>query len=279
VQVTPKHDQETNLLIYTKPEITALYAARTEVTGCEELLFDTYLRPGSEILDLGVGGGRTTPYLSRNASRYVGVDYSEEMIRVCRSKFSHLQFEVADACDLSNFADMSFDTVVFSFNGLDYLVPDEKRYRCLQECYRVLRKQGVFIFSTHNPRCLFLDLHWDLPRLRTLAKKVTGGVRPLFYPALAALTGARVGLGLVRSLVGAIPRAYQRLPTKAFWQGEGYVIDHSGGGLITHCAVPVRTVAELTRFQFRLLRKVPDDYPHRGWQYSTRWDYYAFSKD
>jgi ubiquinone/menaquinone biosynthesis C-methylase UbiE len=278
--VMPKYDQETNFLIYAYPGVAAFYAEMTDSAPCERVLFDTYLRPGMAILDLGVGGGRTTPYLSRNASRYVGVDYSEEMVRVCKSKFPDLQFEVADASDLSRFADASFDAVVFSFNGLDCLAPDEKRHQCMRECYRVLRKQGVFIFSAHNPRSLFLGLHWDRQRVRTLANKLTGRMRPLFYPAFAALTGARVGFGLVRSVVKAIPRAYRRVPTSAFWRGEGYLVDPTThGGLLIHCAVPVRKIAELARFHFRLLELTPDGYPHKGREYSTRWYYYAFSKD
>ena len=39
--------------------------------------------------------------------------------------FPGLQFEAADAADLSLFADASFDAVVFSFNGIDYLAPNE----------------------------------------------------------------------------------------------------------------------------------------------------------
>jgi SAM-dependent methyltransferase len=152
------------------------------LTACEQLLFDTYLRPGMAILDLGVGGGRTTPYLSAIASRYVGVDYSEEMIRACRSKFPHLRFNVADASDLSQFADASFDSVVFSFNGLDCLAPHEKRENCLRECHRVLKAGGVYIFSSHNPRSLFLDWQWDRDRLRRLANKVAGGWRS-FIPS------------------------------------------------------------------------------------------------
>jgi len=70
-------DQAAHLKVYSAPEIVAQWAAMDSLTACEQLLFDTYLRPGMAILDLGVGGGRTTPYLSAIASRYVGVDYSE----------------------------------------------------------------------------------------------------------------------------------------------------------------------------------------------------------
>ena len=38
------------------------------------------------ILDLGVGGGRTTPHLSSIAARYVGADYAAEMVARCQDK-------------------------------------------------------------------------------------------------------------------------------------------------------------------------------------------------
>jgi len=274
-----EHNQDANLAIYSSPEVAGLYAGMTDLAPCEQLLFDAYLHPGMTILDLGVGGGRTTPYLSSIASRYVGIDYSGEMIRVCRRRFPHLQFEVLDASDLSLFADASFDAAVFSYNGLDNLAPNEKRQQCLRECHRVLRKGGVLIFSSHNPRSLFLGLQWDRQRLRALANRLAGGARPLFYLALAALTCGRIGWALLRSFVRAIPRAFRRLPTVAFWKGEGYVLDPTHGGLVTHCGVPDRVIAELTKFHFRLLQLVPEDYPRKGCQGSTRWYYYAFSKD
>lgn len=268
-----------NLGAYSAAEVVAYYARVSYLTGCEQHLFKTYLHPGMAILDLGVGGGRTTPHLSAIASRYVGVDYSEGMIRACRSKFPDLQFDVADASDLSQLADASFDSVVFSFNGLDCLVPDEKREKCIRECHRVLKAGGTYIFSTHNPRSLFIDWEWDRERLRRLAKRAAKGGGVLFDLTLAALTCGRVMLSIARSLAKAIPRARRRLPTAAFWSGEGYILDPAHGGLVMHNAVPAKVVAELTRFDFRLLQVLPEDYPGGGYEYSTRWYYYAFSKD
>jgi len=272
-------DQAAHLKVYNAPEIVAQYAGMDFLSACEQVLFDTYLEPGMAILDLGVGGGRTTPYLSRIASRYVGIDYSEEMIRTCRSKFPHLQFDVADASDLSQFGDTSFDSVVFSYNGLDCLLPHEKRKKCLAECNRVLKPGGVFIFSSHNPRGLFLDWRWDRDRLRRLAHRVSEGDGLLFQLSLAALTCGRVALAIARSFVKAIPIARRRLPTAAFWRGEGYVVDPSDRNLTYYCGIPACVVAELNRTGFRLLRQLPENYPVKGYEYSTRWYYYAFSKD
>src|SRR5208283_5182846 len=151
-----QQEEAANLRTYRAPEVASHYAALNYLTPCERLLFATYVKPGMAVLDLGVGGGRTTPYLSKIASRYVGVDYSDAMIQACRRKCSALDFVLADASDLSVFANASFEAIVFSFNGLDYVVPSEKRLRCLRECNRVLRPGGVLIVSCHNPRSILV---------------------------------------------------------------------------------------------------------------------------
>jgi SAM-dependent methyltransferase len=271
-------DQLGNLEVYNSREVVAYYAEQSYLTCCERLLFDSYLEPGMRILDLGVGGGRTTAYLSNIASHYVGVDYAEEMVNVCRTRFPDLKFAVADAADLSAFADGSFDAVIFSFNGLDYLVPDQKRHQCVSECHRVLKPGGVLIFSSHNPRALFIDWRWDRERLRTLAIRLAGRRKLLFYPALWVLTCGRISLALLRTVKSAIPRAAERLPTRAFWLGDGYILHPSHGGLMTHCATPRRVIAELAAVPFELLRELPEDYPQKSRHYGTRWFYYAFAK-
>jgi len=265
-----------NLEVYRAPDVVAHYLRLDHITPAERQLFDTYLKPGMAVLDLGVGGGRTTPYLSGIASRYVGIDYSEEMVRACRGKYPKLQFEVADAADLSIFADGLFDVVVFSFNGLDNLAPDQKRQQCLRECHRVLKPGGMFIFSTHNPRSLIVGWHWDSNRLRSIATRVTGGSRLLSMPVLAGLNCAKAGVELLRTSRRSIPRL-RRISKRAFWRGEGYMLDATHGGLLTHFAVPSRVISELTEFQFKFLQALPEYHPRTSGSWSTRWYYYAFS--
>lgn len=105
---------------------------------------------GQPVLDLGVGGGRTTAsLLDLSHGNYVGVDYAEAMVAACRGRFPQARFEVADARDLGAFGDGQFGLVMFSFNGLDY-VDHAGRLRALAEIHRVLRPGGHFAFSAHN---------------------------------------------------------------------------------------------------------------------------------
>lgn len=271
--------QETlNLRTYSVPEVASHYAALDYLTPCEQFLFRTYLEPGLNVLDLGVGGGRTTPYLSKIASRYVGVDCSEEMIRVCRRKFPQLDFLLADASDLSEIQDASFDAIVFAFNGLDCIVPGEKRLQCLRECRRVLRTGGVLIFSSHNPRSIFFRPAWDPKRLRRFAERWVDPRSAVFPCFVAGLTVAKAAHSFLRAAVGSALKITRRIPRSAFWRGEGDLFDSAHGGMVIHCATPQGLVAELSGSGFRLVTYMGDDYPRVSRTLVTDWYYYVFLK-
>jgi SAM-dependent methyltransferase len=271
-------DRATNLQVYSAPEIATHYAALDYLTPCERFLFDVHIKPGMAILDVGVGGGRTTPCLSGKASRYAGVDYSEEMIRRCRNKFPHLEFLVTDASDLSAFSDASFDVIVIAFNGLDYVVPKEKRWQCLRECHRVLRAEGVFIFSSHNPRAVLVRPDWNRKKLRIMAQKLAPEGSVFYGLILFILTVAKSAHAFLRAAAGTGARVVRRVTTAAFWRGEGSLLDPTHGGLMTHCWVPERVAAELSRFDFNLITRLGDDYPSRSRALMTDWYYYVFSR-
>lgn len=267
-----------NLQTYETSEVASHYASLDYLTPCEQLLFDSTIKNGDRILDLGVGGGRTTPYLVSRTSQYVGVDYAASMIEVCRNKFPGLNFMVADASDLSTIADESLDAVIFSFNGIDYLVPDQSRHACLRHIHRTLAPGGSFIFSSHNPRAICVRPAWNRQRLLGLARKFSGGWQGLESVCFAGLTAARMMLALGQAAWRSLGRMTHRLPQPAFWGGEGNLIDSAHGGLLTHFSVPSRVIAELNEFGFRVERVLGDDYPEASQDYVTRWYYYVFTK-
>jgi ubiquinone/menaquinone biosynthesis C-methylase UbiE len=119
-----------------KPESTILEELRNEL-------------PNMKMLDIGVGPGRTIKHFAGLTKEYIGVDYSNAMIKASRLKFPQYRLEVADARHLSAFEDAYFDFVLFSLNGIDS-VEHEDRQVILREIRRVLKKDGYFCFSTLN---------------------------------------------------------------------------------------------------------------------------------
>ena len=104
---------------------------------------------GARVLDIGIGGGRTTGLLQDFAVDYVGIDYTPEMIDLARRNHPGTRFEHMDARDLSAFANNSFDLVIFSYNGIDSVDADGRK-AVISEVSRVLKAGRNFVFSTFN---------------------------------------------------------------------------------------------------------------------------------
>jgi len=268
----------TNLQTYDAPEVAAHYATLDYLTPCERVLFETYIPQGSAILDLGVGGGRTTSYLAKWASRYVGVDYAPAMVKACEAKFPGLEFRVADAANLSVFPDASFDVVVFAFNGIDYVLPEQARRSCFAHVHRVLKAKGVFIFSSHNARAVLVRPRWNRQRLQGIARRFSADSKILYWLWLMLLTSARSSLAFAQAAGATLLRVLKRIPSRAFWLGEGSLVDSAHGGLLTHYCIPSRVITELDALHFRPERVLGDDYPQPSPPYATDWYYYVFAK-
>ncbi len=268
----------TNLQTYDAPEVAAHYAVLDYLTPCERVLFESYIPPDCAILDLGVGGGRTTPYLAHRASRYVGVDYAPAMVKACQAKFPSLEFVVADAANLSIFPDASFDAVVFAFNGIDYVLPEQSRRNCFGHIHRVLKAGGVLIFSSHNARAVLVPPRWNRELLRRTARQFSANSKILYWLLWLFLTCARSALAFGQAAGATFLRIVQRCPSRAFWRGEGTLVDSAHGGLLTHHSIPTRVVAELDAVALRPERILGDDYPRASHPYATDWYYYVFSK-
>jgi ubiquinone/menaquinone biosynthesis C-methylase UbiE len=251
---------------YSDPTIVTDYEEQTYITACERLLVSTYIKPGMAILDIGVGGGRTSELLAAGASRYVGIDYVPEMIRICQTKYPQWEFLVASATDLSLFQDASFDVAVLSFNTLDDVVPDENRWRCLRECHRVLTAGGLLIFSSHNPRAIFARPDWKS------AQNAAKGRRRSILNWLN-----RYATALRRAIRSSIQRTRLYALKMPFLRGEGHMLDTCH--LVTHFWVPRAVIRELMQLGFLFVAMQGDDYPLKSRQLITEWYYYVFSKD
>ncbi len=154
-----------NLRTFASPLVVRHYRKLTRLQPPEETIL-AKLRDslaGARMLDIGIGGGRTTVHFAPIVAEYVGVDFAAPMVEACRKRFdlSNARFEVCDVRSMTQFADGSFDFILFSYNGLDY-IGHEDRLRALAEIRRVSRKDARFCFSSHNLESLPNKKLWRL---------------------------------------------------------------------------------------------------------------------
>ncbi|MFQ3575338.1 MAG: class I SAM-dependent methyltransferase [Cytophagales bacterium] len=148
-----------NDFVYDKKEIITKYASFGFLFKPEKLLFENFsdFFKTASVLDIGVGGGRTSQFLIPKCLNYVGIDISEGMIEASKKKFQHFtnaKFEVVDATNLNTVFDKeSFDFILFSFNGID-CISQEKREKTIENILSLLKPNGYFLYSCHNIRSL-----------------------------------------------------------------------------------------------------------------------------
>lgn len=123
-----------------KPELTIFWILKNRLANMR-------------MLDIGVGGGRTTFNFAPLVKEYLGIDYSQQMIDACKRRFpkhsDRISFKLMDVRSMKTLKDNYFDFVLASSNGLDYM-PHNDRIKALKEIKRVGKKGGYFCFSTHN---------------------------------------------------------------------------------------------------------------------------------
>ena len=104
---------------------------------------DRCLPRAGRILDIGGGPGRYTIWLARRGYRVVLADLSPNLLEIARAKIaeagvqSHVEaVEACDACDLSLFADASFDGVLCQ--GPFYHLTEAASTRLSKRCMQLL---------------------------------------------------------------------------------------------------------------------------------------------
>lgn len=144
---------EENRRIYNSQLAVNTYYKRTGLTPGEFSILNQVVKDNKEIkmLDIGIGCGRTYEGFRKYVAEYIGIDYSEAMIKVCKEKFELDKdcFFLSDARNLSGLYENVFDFILFSFNGID-CVNETDRVQIFKEVKRVAKNKAMLAFSSHN---------------------------------------------------------------------------------------------------------------------------------
>lgn len=140
---------------FSEPDTIALYRKKALEglwIGESEIISRYFNKKQATVLDLGCGSGRTTIPLHTLGFRVTGVDLTEAMIRAAKeiasSKNLDIAYQIGDATAL-DFEDNSFDYILFSNQGWSQIPGKENRLSALKEMRRVLKHDGILVFTAH----------------------------------------------------------------------------------------------------------------------------------
>ena len=136
-----------NHAVYANEELDG-WTGRSGLIDTEAYLINKYIKNKGSLIEAGTGGGRIALEVLEEYPNLdiVAFDFVEDMIRSAKEKSSAIDFRVSDASDLSEFEDESFEFSIY-LQQIVSLVPEELISKVLDESYRILKKDGVILFS------------------------------------------------------------------------------------------------------------------------------------
>jgi ubiquinone/menaquinone biosynthesis C-methylase UbiE len=128
--------------------------ADTPLLQVDRAFVEHHCQPPGRLIDLGCGTGRLSLRMAEHSYPVLGVDLSEEMLRVARAKAAALSLQIhflkANLVELNVLADASFDHAACLFSTLGMIVGSAERRRAIGHVYRLLRPGGIFVLHVHN---------------------------------------------------------------------------------------------------------------------------------
>ncbi|MFA6227619.1 MAG: methyltransferase domain-containing protein [Patescibacteria group bacterium] len=113
--------------------------------------FAKYVKPGNRVLDIGCGNGRMAEIFADSKVEYLGIDNSEELIKIARERFKDkpwVKFEVGDINNLQ-FKNNSYDLVLL-IAVLHHLPSRQLRWRALKNIHDILQPGGRLVMVNWN---------------------------------------------------------------------------------------------------------------------------------
>lgn len=149
---------------------------KTDLRPVEVMLLQSYEQFRGRVIELGCGTGRVTGHLVAGGAEVDAVDVSAPMLAEARRRHPRATFHLLDMRGIGSFAEASFDAVIATCNVLDVLDDDDRR-AVLRDVRRLLRPDGILVFSSHNRGHITrLREPWQLP-LRSPPRLVNGLIR------------------------------------------------------------------------------------------------------
>lgn len=143
--------------------------------GRKDYVAGAVKRPVDKILDIGCSHGWALDALTGKANELVGVDMNAEILRQAAVIYPHIKFVYQNANTLP-FGDKEFDIVILS-DVIEH-VGDENKPLVIDEAYRVLKEDGLLVFTAPYAGILAwadpMDFKRRFPGIYRLYMRISG---------------------------------------------------------------------------------------------------------
>lgn len=115
---------------------------------------------GKRVLEVACGTGSHSKILTERGYEVTGVDISDDMLRIARTKLKgQAKLVRGDMRDLDAVIDETYDIALCLFSAISYNLTISDLRRTLEGMHDHLKERGVVIFDTHFTKKGFMDGH------------------------------------------------------------------------------------------------------------------------
>lgn len=111
----------------------------SEIDYCKSYIDEFIAKlSGKKVLDIGCGAGQVTDYLTQKGIETIGIDFSEELLKIARKNFPSSKFILADVCEYEQKEHV--DGIITK--DVLFHLPDENLIAVLQKFKKLLKPNG-----------------------------------------------------------------------------------------------------------------------------------------
>lgn len=135
---------------WNEQKIIDNYCSKIHIQGGELKIIEILKNSSnfSSMLDIGVGGGRTTYHFSKLFKTYLGIDIADKYLDYLIEKYPDCNFEINNIILFE--IKEKYDFILFSHNGIDCIYDINDYLLIINKMYNLCEINGFIAFSSHN---------------------------------------------------------------------------------------------------------------------------------
>ncbi|MFC1711605.1 class I SAM-dependent methyltransferase [Patescibacteria group bacterium] len=121
--------------------------------------FLTYVKKNNTVLDVGCGNGRLYGELKKRKIKYLGLDYSDKLLKIAKKHYPKAKFKNLDISKTKSWKNITNFDISFCLAVLHHFPTKKSQLAVLYQIYKSLKPKGILILSVWN---LWQTKYWQM---------------------------------------------------------------------------------------------------------------------